>query len=73
MKVVRCFKRFALQYTVLGISTAMINQPVEVSAARSQFSAHLGLSGKRPHPVVRFGRGSGMPRSLRRPVSAVIV
>jgi len=73
MEVGRCFERFALQCTVLGISTAMINQPVEVSAARSQFAAHLGLSGKRPDLVVRFGRGPGRPRSLRRPVSAVIV
>ena len=72
MEVGRCFERFALQCTVLGISTAMINQPVEVSATRSHFAAHLGLAGKRPDLVVRFGRGLGMPRSLRRPVSAVI-
>ncbi len=72
IEVGRCFERFALQCTVLGISTAMINQPVEVSAIRSQFAAHLGLGGKRPDLVVRFGRGPGMPRSLRRPVSAVI-
>ena len=73
MEVGRCFERFALQCTVLGIHTAMINQPVEVSAMRSQFAAHLGLEEKRPDLVVRFGRGPGMPRSLRRPVSAVIV
>ena len=73
MEVGRCFERFALQCTVLGIHTAMINQPVEVSAMRSQFAAHLGLEGKRPDLVVRFGRGPGMLRSLRRPVSAVIV
>ena len=73
MDVGRCFERFALQCAVLGISTAMINQPVEVSAMRSQFATHLGLGGKRPDLVVRFGRGPRMPRSLRRPVSAVIV
>jgi len=73
MEVGRCYERFALQCTVLGIRTAMINQPVEVSAMRPQFAAHLGLGGKRPDLVVRFGRGPGMPRSLRRPVSAVIV
>ncbi len=73
MEVGRCFERFALQCTVLGISTAMINQPVEVAAARSQFAAHLGLGVRRPDLVVRFGRGPEMPRSLRRPVSAVIV
>ncbi len=73
MEVGRCFERFALQCTVLGINRAMINQPVEVAAARSQFAAHLGLGSKRPDLVVRFGRGPAMLQSLRRPVSAVIV
>ena len=73
MDVGRCSERFALPCAVLGISIAMINQPVEVSAMRSHFAAHLGLGGKRPDLVVRFGRGPGMLRSLRRPVSAVIV
>ena len=71
-EVGRCFERFALQCTVLGINTAMINQPVEVPSARSQFAAQLGLGTKRPDLVVRFGRGPEMPRSLRRAVSAVI-
>lgn len=33
----------------------------------------LGLAGQRPDPVVRFGRGPALPRSLRRPVDAVMV
>jgi hypothetical protein len=69
----RCYERFALQCTALGIRTAMVNQPVEVAAVRPQFAAHLGLGGRRPDLVVRFGRGPLMPRSLRRPVAAVLV
>jgi nitroreductase len=69
----RCFQRFALQATALGIRTAMINQPVEVPAMRTQFATHLGLQSGRPDLVVRFGRGAVMPRSLRRNVRDVIV
>jgi len=69
----RCFQRFALQATVLGIRTAHINQPVEVAALRSQFASALGIGNRRPDLVVRFGHGPLMPRSLRRPVDDVIV
>jgi len=69
----RCYERFALQATALGIRNAFVNQPVEVSTLRPQFAAHLGLGARRPDLVVRFGRGPGMPRSLRRPTDAVIV
>lgn len=67
----RCYERFALLATALGIRNAMLNQPVEVRALRPQFAALLGLSG-RPDLVVRFGYGAAMPRSLRRPVDAVM-
>ena len=69
----RCYERFALQATALGIRTAMINQPVEVSSLRAGFARSLGLGHRRPDLVVRFGRGPEMPRSLRRPVDSVIV
>ena len=69
----RCYERFALQAAALGIRTAMINQPVEVAALRPQFATALGLGGRRPDLVVRFGRGPRMPSSLRRPVAAVLV
>jgi hypothetical protein len=69
----RCYERFALQATALGIQNAMVNQPLEVSAVRPQFATALGLSGQRPDLVVRFGRGSAMPYSLRRPVHDVLV
>lgn len=70
----RCYERFALQATALGIRSAFLNQPVEVGTARPQFAAWLGLaSNQRPDLVVRFGRGPVMPWSMRRPVQAVLV
>lgn len=72
VEVGRCYERFALQATALGIRNAFLNQPVEVAALRPPFAAALGLSGQRPDLVVRFGRGTVLPRSLRRPVEAVL-
>ena len=73
VEVGRCYQRFALQATALGIRNAFLNQPVEVASVRPQFAAALGLAGQRPDLVVRFGRGAAMPQSLRRPVQAVLV
>lgn len=69
----RCCERFALQATALGIRTAFVNQPVEVPEVRSAFAGALGVGDRRPDLVVRFGRAPAMPRSLRRPVEAVLV
>ena len=68
----RCYERFALQATALGIRTAFLNQPVEVAAIRPRFASLLGIAGKRPDLVVRFGRGPAMPMSLRRNVDSVL-
>jgi hypothetical protein len=73
VEVGRCYERFALQATALGIRNAFLNQPVEVAAVRLPFASALGLGDQRPDLVVRFGRGPLMPRSLRRPVDAVLV
>ena len=72
IEVGRCYERFALQSTALGIRNAMLNQPVEVSALRPQFATFLGVGGRRPDLVVRFGRGPKLPPSLRRPIDAVL-
>jgi hypothetical protein len=69
----RCYQRFALQATALGIRNAMINQPVEVQALRPQIAGYLGIGNRRPDLVVRFGRGPLMPRSMRRPVDDVLM
>jgi hypothetical protein len=68
----RCYERFALQATALGIRNTFINPPVEVGALRSQFATWLGVGSKRPDLVVRFGYGPEMPKSLRRPVADVL-
>jgi hypothetical protein len=68
----RCYERFALQAAALGIRNACVNQPVEVSRLRPQFANALGIGSHRPDLVVRFGRGPEMPRSLRRPIQAVL-
>jgi hypothetical protein len=72
IEVGRCYERFALQSTALGIRNAMLNQPVEVSTLRPQFATFLGVGGRRPDLVVRFGRGPKLPPSLRRPLEAVL-
>lgn len=68
----RAFQRFALQATALGIRHAHLNMPVEVAKIRPDFAKTLGLAGKRPNLVIRFGRGPTLPMSLRRPVSEVL-
>ncbi len=73
VEVGRCYERFALQATALGIRNAFLNQPVEVPQVRSDFGAALGLADRRPDLVVRFGRGPALPSSLRRPVDAVLI
>jgi hypothetical protein len=72
IEVGRCYERFALQATALGIRTAFLNQPVEVAPLRAQFATWLNLGARRPDLVVRFGRGPEMPRSLRRPIEQVL-
>jgi len=69
----RCSQRFALQATALGLKQAFINQPVEVPAVRGQLATYLGIGGRRPDLVMRFGYGPELPRSLRRPIEHVIL
>ncbi|MGD9833112.1 MAG: Tat pathway signal protein [Piscinibacter sp.] len=68
----RAFERFALQATALGVRTAHLNQPVEVASLRPSFAGFLGMAGRRPDLVLRFGRGPTLPPSLRRPLHAVL-
>ncbi len=68
----RCYERFALQATAMDIRNAFINQPVEVAGVRPRFAEAFGLGPHRPELIVRFGRGARMPRSLRRPLDAVL-
>jgi hypothetical protein len=68
----RCYERFALQATALGIRNAFVNQPVELQSIRPQFARAIGLASQRPDLVVRFGRGPSVPYSMRRPVPDVL-
>jgi hypothetical protein len=69
----RACQRFALQATALGLKHAFMNQPVEVAQLRPELAALVGLPGRRPDIVMRFGLGPTLPYSPRRPVDAVIV
>ena len=69
----RACQRFALQATCLGLKYAFINQPVEVPNIRNELSSYLGLGGRRPDIVVRFGNGPELPKSLRRPPEQLIL
>ena len=69
----RCYERFALQATSMGIRNAMLNQAVEVPLMRRELADFLGLQGGRPDLVVRFGRGAKMPQSLRRRLDDVLI
>ena len=69
----RACQRFALQATCLGLKYAFINQPVEVPELRNELSSYLGLGGRRPDIVVRFGHGPELPKSLRRPPEQLIL
>ena len=68
----RACQRFALQATALGLKHAFINQPVEVPALRSELASLLGMSGRRPDIVMRFGYGPPLPYSMRRAVETVV-
>ncbi len=79
VRVGRSVQRFALQASVLGLKTAVINQPVEVASVRAEFAKWLGLGpglgpgGGRPDFVLRFGYGQLLPMSLRRSVADSLV
>lgn len=68
----RACQRFALQATALGLKHAFINQPVEVARLRPELASLIGLPGRRPDIVMRFGYGPSLPYSARRPVSVML-
>jgi hypothetical protein len=73
VRVGRVCQRFALQATALGLKQAFVNQPVEVARFRPELASLVGLPGRRPDIVMRFGYGPTLPYSPRRPVEAVMV
>ncbi len=73
IEVGRSYQCFALQSAALEICTAFLNQPLEVATLRPQLAAFSAIGAHRPDLVVRFGRGSKLPPSLRRPLQSVLV
>ena len=71
VRVGRACQRFALQATALGLKQAFVNQPVEVARLRPELAALVGLPGRRPDIVMRFGSGPRCRYSARRPVVIV--
>lgn len=69
----RSYQRFALQATAMGMKNAFLNQPTEVPQFRAELLKLVGANEPRPNLLVRFGYGNPMPRSLRRPVSDVLI
>jgi hypothetical protein len=69
----RACQRFALQATALGLRLAFINQPVEVASLRPELADLVGLAGRRPDLVMRFGSGPTLPYSARRPAANVVI
>lgn len=72
IQVGRACQRFALQATAMGLKHAFMNQPVEVADTRPELATLIGMPGRRPDLVVRFGRGALLPYSARREVVTVI-
>ena len=69
----RACQRFALQATALGIKHAFVNQPVEVASLRPELASLVGMPGRRPDLVMRFGYGPTLPYSARRPVESAVM
>jgi nitroreductase len=69
----RACQRFALQATALGLKCAFINQPVEVAKLRPELASLVGLPGRRPDLVMRFGYGPLLPYSARRAAETAIL
>jgi hypothetical protein len=68
----RAAERFALQATLLGLKCAFVNQPVEVASLRPELASLIGLPGRRPDLVMRFGSGPTLPYSARRSVAQAL-
>ncbi len=73
IKAGRCYQRFALQATALGLKHSFVNQAVEVPKVRAQLANYLNIGNRRTDLLIRFGHGAELPKSLRRPVSEVII
>jgi hypothetical protein len=65
------YERLALRLTSLNLRSSFLNQPIEVAQVRGQVQKSLEGTAM-PQLLLRFGHAAPMPRSLRRPVAAVL-
>jgi hypothetical protein len=68
----RVYTRLALTLASRHLTSAFLNQPIEVAALRESLRSGLSLGSLHPQLLVRFGSAPSLPRSLRRPVADVI-
>ncbi len=68
----RALVRLTLRATELGLAHAYINQAVEVPAQRAALAHKMGITSGRASILLRIGRASIAPYSLRRPVIQVL-
>lgn len=66
------YERLALTLTSLNITSAFLNQPIEVADVRGQFQRAIGLGAALPQLLMRVGYAAALPQSLRRPVDQVL-
>ncbi len=68
----RACQRFGLRATALGLKTAFVNPPAEITQFRPELAAAIGMTGQRPNLLLRFGYGPSLAFAPRRPVAAVL-
>ncbi len=73
VRVGQVYQRLVLTMTSHNIKSALLNQPIEVTELRGQFQSALNLGENRPQLLIRFGYADPLPKSLRRPVEAVLI
>jgi hypothetical protein len=68
----QALERLLLVATKAGYSTSYLNQLIEVPELRARLAVELGAAAC-PQLLLRAGRGSAPPHSLRRPLADVLV
>lgn len=63
-------ERVLLEVTREGYASSLFSQPIEVPAVRNELREALGLV-THPHLLLRIGRASATPGTLRRPLAEV--
>jgi Nitroreductase family len=65
-------QRMLLVAAKAGYSSSYLNQPIEESNHRTRLATEFGVVGY-PQLLLRFGQGSAVPHSPRRPIADVLI